>query len=361
MVKLSICITTYNQIDLLKENLDEISKYKGNDIEVVISDNCSEDDIRGLVESYNDNRFHHYVNLKNEGQDGNILFGISKCTGEFVFLFRTRDCIIANKIPEVIQTIDLHPGASYFLFSSLDENGEVRLSYSNHTYSRYNDAIIAHSRLLVHPSGQVYRRKDLRLDLYRKYISNHFSNRLSFIAHQLIRMDLSVSGDFVTSNLFAWKYTDSNKVKTVSRIVENTKNKTINVHASIYHIPRFECEFDFAYNEIAAPYNVLLIKKVISSYYIFNVISFPEYNLDPNFNRHYNSDTVKISRLYEDKKFYDAAKKMISKTECSNELTSALNSTRLKILLFHLPRSLFYTIPRNKLHRLLSNSTHKYN
>lgn len=356
MLRLSICITTYNQSDLVKANLDEISKYKGDDIEVVVSDNCSEEDIGSLVNSYNDNRFHHFRNSKNEGQDGNILFGFSKCKGKYVYLFRTRDVIIADKISDVIQILDKYPNASYFLFSSFDENGDIRLTYPDHVYTQYNEAIRAHSFLLVHPSGQIYRREDMRLELYKKYIDEYFSNNLSFIAHQLIRMDLALKGDFVTSSIYAWNYAVSTRVKTVSGVIEDTREKRLNIHASIYHTPRFECEFNFVRAEIVSPYNVLLMEQIIQSFYLYNVILFPESNLNPDFNRHYNSTPTKISRINESRKFYNVASKEIDKVgnaQYRKSLLAVLVKEKFRIILLRIPKSILYSIPRQRLGRFV--------
>ena len=46
---LSICIPTYNRSEVLKESLMQLLKYEGDDIEVVISDNCSPDNTEEVV------------------------------------------------------------------------------------------------------------------------------------------------------------------------------------------------------------------------------------------------------------------------------------------------------------------------
>ena len=113
MLKLSICFTVYNQIDMLKQNLDQIAKYQGDDIEVVISDDCSTDNIWMLIESYHDNRISYYRTEKNVGHDLNILHGIRCCKSNYVYVFRTRDNVFVENIPSIIKTLELYPDAGY--------------------------------------------------------------------------------------------------------------------------------------------------------------------------------------------------------------------------------------------------------
>ena len=57
MVKLSICIPTYNRIECLDNCLNSIliAKKKHNfNFEVCISDNCSKDDVKKIINKYND-------------------------------------------------------------------------------------------------------------------------------------------------------------------------------------------------------------------------------------------------------------------------------------------------------------------
>lgn len=70
---LSICIPVYNQSSLLRVCLNELLRYKGNDIEVVVNDNCSEENLKEVIDSFNDNRLKYYRNETNLGQDLNII------------------------------------------------------------------------------------------------------------------------------------------------------------------------------------------------------------------------------------------------------------------------------------------------
>lgn len=352
MCMLSILITTYNQSELLKMNLAEIIKYKGNDIEVVVSDNCSTEDIASVVTSFKDSRIKHYRNSINEGQDGNILFGMKKCKGDYVYLFRTRDIIISNKIPDVLDCIKKHPNAVFFLFSSLNEIGEVRLKLPDKEYRQFKEAVCAHEQLLVHPSGMLYRRNALNIDIVGKYIKKYFDDNYSFIAHQMIRMDLSQKGSFVTSSTYAWKYVRSNMVKGKAGTLESGMGDP---YAPKYQDRRFSCEMDFAYNEIPKPYNMEFCKQLIRNFYIYETVLYPLQIRDTSHIQHYGEQRDLYDRIKTIKRFYRHVLNEIDTISHEDKvnLTAFLKKTKRGILFNILHAESCYFINKNKCLRIV--------
>ncbi|SDP06430.1 glycosyltransferase family 2 protein [Selenomonas ruminantium] len=352
MCTLSILITTYNQSELLKTNLAEIIKYKGNDIEVVVSDNCSTEDIASVITSFEDSRIKYYRNSINEGQDGNILFGMKHCKGDYIYLFRTRDVIISNKIPDVLECIKNHPNAVFFLFSSLNEIGEVRQQLPDKEYRQFKEAVYAHDKLLVHPSGMLYRRNALNIGIVEKYIKKYFDDNYSFIAHQMIRMDLSQKGSFVTSSIYAWKYARSNMVKGKSGVLESGRGDP---HAPQYHNRRFSCEMDFAYNEIPKPYNMEFCKQLIRKFFVFETVFYPLMIRDIGYVQHYGNERESYSRIETIRNFYSHASREIDTISHfdKDELNAFLEKTKRKIPLNILRAESCHFINENKCLRIV--------
>ena len=87
---LSICIPTYNRADVLKLCLDSIVSSTAfcDDVEVIISDNCSTDDTRKVCEAYTDRHpnVKYYCNQNNIGGDRNILHSLELGSGSFLKL-----------------------------------------------------------------------------------------------------------------------------------------------------------------------------------------------------------------------------------------------------------------------------------
>ena len=94
MIKISILIPVYNEeatiIYLLKSVQKEISKIKTVNFEIIVIDDCSEDNTSKLLKE-NGNLYNHMISLeKNQGKGGAILQGLEKAKGEYI-LFQDAD------------------------------------------------------------------------------------------------------------------------------------------------------------------------------------------------------------------------------------------------------------------------------
>lgn len=286
---LSICLAVYNQIDIVRKNIEEIIKSDSKEIEIVISDDCSTEPLYKMVQDFNDSRIKYYKTDKNRSHDENIINGLLNCTGDYVFLFRSKDKIIHKEIDNILDTIKKNPEASYFLFSALDEDGKPRLVLEDKVYHKNEEAQLAHGWMMVHPSGQIYKRSMLNIRLYKEYIKNHFPKYNGCVVHQLIRMDLSLKGNFVTSSCFAWEYMHT--YESDEKSVINTLKK-INIYAPFYQYQRYKCEWDFVVNEMLEKYKKVYIKQIIRDYIWRIIPMFYLLNLDKNCNMHYNSEPM---------------------------------------------------------------------
>ncbi len=104
-VLLSICIPTFNRSALLNHNLNQILKQLyfinfANDIEIIISDNCSTDDTKEIVKYFLkiDNRFKYFRNDINIGADLNIVNCYNKSSGQYLWILADDDFIFDNKL-----------------------------------------------------------------------------------------------------------------------------------------------------------------------------------------------------------------------------------------------------------------------
>ena len=92
---LSICIPTYNRGKFAYDAAMHIlSAYKGDDIEVVISNNCSEDNTEELISQINDPRLSYYANQENLGAAYNTHLTFLRAKGRFAYLTSDEDDII---------------------------------------------------------------------------------------------------------------------------------------------------------------------------------------------------------------------------------------------------------------------------
>lgn len=63
----SICIPTYNREKYLKHTIESALKQTYSNIEIIVSDNASDDNTVNLVKSFKDKRIHLIVQKKNIG------------------------------------------------------------------------------------------------------------------------------------------------------------------------------------------------------------------------------------------------------------------------------------------------------
>lgn len=105
---LSICIPTYNRGTLLKKTLENyINCTSFNEIEIVISDNCSTDDTEAIVKSYTD-KFPNikYQRLKeNIGADRNITSALLMGSGKYLKLQNDNFYIKNDKLTKILNII----------------------------------------------------------------------------------------------------------------------------------------------------------------------------------------------------------------------------------------------------------------
>lgn len=203
---ISYCIPVYNQSSLVQECIESIVQYKGTDIEIIISDDCSSENIEKVVYSFNDIRIKYFKNQYNLGHDLNIMNSFSKAKGKFAFLLRTRDHVYSKNIPIIIEFIKNNPNCAYITGTALDESGAVRYSYNNRIVPKGIKALRAHYNLYIHPSGSLYSLEKLEINEIQSFLKKYVKNKQSFIGHSLMRMYLAECGDFGFIKDITWIY-----------------------------------------------------------------------------------------------------------------------------------------------------------
>lgn len=307
MVVLSFCIPVYNQWKLVKSCIDSIIEYRETDIEIIISDDCSSDDIESLVNEYGDKRIKYFRNRQNLGHDLNIIASFKRANGKFAFLLRTRDRMIASSIKTMIEQIQLDDKISYMTGSAKDENGRFVFQYKNRRYKKGEEALKAHMGLYVHPSGSAYRLRDLKLDQIEIFLKENMETKYSFIAHNLMRVPLSQTGDFMVIEKPVWIYTNTSRAKDIA--VNSSKNN-VSVYSSGYSNLRYQCEMIWAGQVLGEEYRSLMYRHLFRAYLNqatwLNQLS----NRDHKLQYHYNFKPIRVSIGRERKQFLQLTKKL---------------------------------------------------
>ncbi|PYY07430.1 MAG: glycosyltransferase family 2 protein, partial [Acidobacteria bacterium] len=83
-VKFSVVIPTRERSDTLAATLKTCVGQNYKNLEIIVSDNYSQDNTRGVVESFSDNRIRYTNTLKRVGMSQNWEHAFSLVTGDFV-------------------------------------------------------------------------------------------------------------------------------------------------------------------------------------------------------------------------------------------------------------------------------------
>ncbi len=106
----SVLILTYNRTDLLKMCLDSALKSNYPNLEFIISDNESSDDIKGFIKkNYSDDRIKVVRLKKNKGLTGGFNFGFKFCKGKYVMLLCNDTKIDRKGISEMVKLTEADP------------------------------------------------------------------------------------------------------------------------------------------------------------------------------------------------------------------------------------------------------------
>lgn len=124
---ISICIPTYNRPMQLKRMLESIDTKKVNDIDIVISENCSpkQAETREVVEKYKQTHsyeVYYFENERNLGYDKNIRAVVARATGRFCVFFSDDDMAMPGALDNYIEFVRQHQECGYILRSYRNYN-----------------------------------------------------------------------------------------------------------------------------------------------------------------------------------------------------------------------------------------------
>lgn len=153
---MSFCIPTYNRAEKVYKLVLEILKYQGNDIEVVVLDNNSNDKTKHILSSIEDSRLKFYENESNIGGICNVVKSMTKGNGEFVLFCTDKDYINHHNICKLVTFIKNNRDISVG-YCTLNINIEKKFK----VYDKGIKALKAMAYLSKHPTGYFYKNEYL--------------------------------------------------------------------------------------------------------------------------------------------------------------------------------------------------------
>ncbi|MDJ0649617.1 MAG: glycosyltransferase [Xenococcaceae cyanobacterium MO_188.B19] len=113
MVKVSVCIPTYNRCHYLQYAINSVLNQSYNDYELIICDDASSDDTAEVVSQYQDSRIRYIQHPQNIGRSKNMRSGFTAATGEYFIKFDDDDAIAPEFLAKTVQILDTSPEADF--------------------------------------------------------------------------------------------------------------------------------------------------------------------------------------------------------------------------------------------------------
>lgn len=212
--KLSICIPTYNRFKNLKKQLNFLEKenvFTNSDIQVIISNNNSNDKTRECLEEFQSKYSNIIVNHNQEniGVINNFHKVISLSLGEYIWIVGDDDILYTGIVSRVIQVLTCNKSVHHiFINHSITKEGKkinqrvydgesgLRLS-SNSLFFEFNKKL--NFGCLMFVTANIYKRQDVLLVNRILERSNELDNFAMPLAYSLY---CSNFGTYVISDVY---------------------------------------------------------------------------------------------------------------------------------------------------------------
>ena len=161
-IKVSICTSVLNQAEWLRESIASIIASTFKDWEQIVVDDGSSEDIKGIVESFNDSRVRYFRFDENRGIPHGANFALSIAAGEYVCLLAADEVISPDKLQIQYDYLESHqkvdcvwglPTRSTMDASSLYKDFGPRPQWEQYAHKAQNRSKYSWMRTLLNLEG----------------------------------------------------------------------------------------------------------------------------------------------------------------------------------------------------------------
>lgn len=302
-ILISFCIPTYNRVDQLLELVELLLKIKREDIEVVVTDNCSTDDTNSRLHRINDRRLRVCKNTEPIPPFLNMIEAIFNGNGKYIFYCNDREIVYPDKIEEFIGFIE----NKEFAFVHVKQKSKwTRYNYNIFT-SQFDS--LNSQRCTHHPSGMVFNGTLLRSRVdknkYKRYLKDHYT--YSFLMRDVIQFGDSAIYDFGCwtqrhPNFLRTNVSGSNPTKILYYYPEISFMNIKDVFEQIF----YENDYSLTWEQCQS------LALYIIDFFANNIFSYKYYSMSKTESAHYNVLPKYVS-YFEMKKYLDEYFKLIDR------------------------------------------------
>ena len=106
--KISVCIPTYNRVQLLPQAIHSVLEQTELDFELIVCDDGSTDNTAELLAQYTDPRIHYIRHPQNIGKSNNMRSGFEAAIGEYFIKFDDDDRLTPQFLAQTAAILDRH-------------------------------------------------------------------------------------------------------------------------------------------------------------------------------------------------------------------------------------------------------------
>jgi glycosyltransferase involved in cell wall biosynthesis len=284
---ISFCIPTYNRGQKVSELVNNILKFKGDDIEVVVLDNFSTDDTNLLLNRIKDVRFIYVKNEKNIGGIINGFKALMIANGEYSFVCLDKDCIDYRYIGDLINHLKKNKQVvfGHCLLNAKKTKADV-------LFNKGFSSVFNMAYLSQHSTGMYYKTEVYKELPVLKWILE--SNLKFGFFLELINAEMALRGNSLLINLPVFHTeTKEESAEFPSFTYSNTNE--------MFFFPekRFEAFEIYAKNlftlELSNIQKIIVLKKIFLNCLVSSTLEFRNILNDPQICNHYHIKTKKVS------------------------------------------------------------------
>ena len=117
-MKFSVLLPTRNRLEYLRYAIETVLRQDYQNWEIIVSDNCSEDDIAGYIASLNDPRIYYVRTDTFVPVTDNWNNALRLSTGEYVIMLGDDDGLLPNYFSRIIGAMELFPDPDFIYVSA---------------------------------------------------------------------------------------------------------------------------------------------------------------------------------------------------------------------------------------------------
>lgn len=152
MPRVTVAILAYDRPEFLGEAIESVLAQTYADFKLVVYDNCSERDLKSVVDRYDDPRVIYHRNEKNIGMFGNAAQSVDLCDTELLAILHDDDRYFPWALERLVEAMERYPevaiasGSSWHVMGSGD-------------FDRFKDV---HDGRVYRKNGEIENEDDLR-------------------------------------------------------------------------------------------------------------------------------------------------------------------------------------------------------